>query len=93
MREELLPFVDSTMTLVMFESPHRIDALLRALEASLGSRRVAICRELTKIHQQIYRVRLPDIPTVEQVPRKGEFTIVVEGHRRKASLAESDVVK
>lgn len=93
MREELRPFADSPFTLVLFESPHRLDALMAALADVLGSRRAAICRELTKIHQQIYRVRLPEVPSSEQVPRKGEFTIVVEGIRRKAHRDESDVVK
>lgn len=79
--EVLRPFADSTLTLVLFESPHRIGATFGTLEASLGSRRVAVCRELTKMHEQVWRGRLEFAPAETEVPRKGEFTIVVEGQR------------
>jgi len=78
----LEPFKESPLTLVFFESPFRIDALLQACHASLGERRYAICREMTKLHQQCFRATLPTIPSAGQVPRKGEITLVVEGHRR-----------
>jgi 16S rRNA (cytidine1402-2'-O)-methyltransferase len=82
MRQELMPFADSPYTLVLFESPFRIDKLLEACADALGNRRYAVCRELTKAHQQIFRQRLPIIPNEREVPRKGEFTLVVEGKRR-----------
>ena len=78
---ELAPFADSPITLVLFESPHRLESLLGAAHEALGDRRYAICRELTKMHEQVYRSRLPEIPSEEQVPRKGEITIVIEGRR------------
>jgi len=84
-REVLDPFADSTMTLVLFESPHRYRKLLPAIFDALGSRRYAICRELTKSHQQIWRGRLPDLPTEKDVPDRGEFTIVIEGRRKQKS--------
>lgn len=79
---ELEPFSGSPLTLVLFESPFRADKLLGFAYESLGPRRYAICREMTKAHQQVFRDRLPSIPSERQVPRKGEFTIVVEGMRR-----------
>ena len=82
-REELLPFQDSTMTLVFFESPYRILKLLAVIHEVLGERRYAICREMTKLYQQVYRGLLPLIPSEKEVPLKGEFTLVVEGKRRK----------
>lgn len=82
MKSELDPYADSPMTLVLFESPFRVDALAGALFEALGSRRVAFCRELTKMHQQICRVTLPEVPDEKVMPRKGEFTIVVEGRRK-----------
>ncbi len=88
MKRELAPFVDSTYTLVLFESPLRTDKLLEALSESLGARRYAICREMTKLHQQVYRDRLPSVPESNTVPRKGEFTIVVEGKRRNENEFE-----
>ena len=81
-RDELEPFVDSPYTLVLFESPFRVDALFAVLAESLGARRYAICREMTKMHEQVFRGTMPYLPTEAEVPRKGEFTIVIEGKRR-----------
>ncbi len=83
MLELLSPFADSALTLVLFESPHRVARLLEWGAEALGDRRCAICRELTKAHQQIYRCRLSEPPTESQVPRKGEVTVVIEGLRRR----------
>lgn len=81
-RKELLPFEDSPMTLVLFESPHRIDAFLQVAAEIMPERRYALCRELTKLHQQVWRGTLPNLPKVEEMARRGEFTIVLEGKRR-----------
>lgn len=83
MREELAPFRESPYTLVAFESCHRLEKLLDAAHETLGPRRYALCRELTKLHEQVWRGTLPQAPTVEEVPRRGELTIVFEGLRRK----------
>ncbi len=80
--EALEPFVDSPLTLVLFESQYRIEATLDLCHLVLGKRKYAICRELTKLHQQVYVATLPEIPSIKEVPRKGEFTIVIEGRRR-----------
>jgi 16S rRNA (cytidine1402-2'-O)-methyltransferase len=84
--EVLRPFADSPMTVVLFESPHRVVATLEACHRALGERNYAICRELTKLHQQVWRGRLPETPTETEVVRKGEMTIVVEGHRRNRQV-------
>jgi 16S rRNA (cytidine1402-2'-O)-methyltransferase len=66
-------------TLVFFESPHRLLASLADLQAVLGSRPVAICRELTKLHQEILRGALEEVTHTlsERTALKGEFTLVV----------------
>ena len=81
-RSELEPFRDSALTLVLFDSPFRFETLLKTAFEVFGPRRYAICREMTKLHQQVFRTELPTIPTEAEVPRKGEVTIVVEGMRR-----------
>jgi 16S rRNA (cytidine1402-2'-O)-methyltransferase len=88
MRKELAQYVDSPYTLVLFESPHRFRNLLEVTAEVLGFRRYAICREITKLNQQVFRSTLPIIPNEDEVPGKGEFTIVVEGHRRSPQDAE-----
>lgn len=86
MRALLSPFATSPMTLVLFESPYRLPALVTAAHESLGERRIAICRELTKVHQQVARFRLPNLPSERELPRKGEVTVVIEGVRRGENL-------
>lgn len=81
-RSELRPFMDSPLTLVLFESPFRIEALLKAAGEELGERRYVICREMTKIHEQVFRGAFPYVPTDKELPRKGEVTVVIEGRRR-----------
>lgn len=83
MRAEMEPFGDSPLTLVVFESPHRLEKLLEAASTTLGDRRYAICREMTKSFEQCWRARLPRIPTGDEVTRKGEITVVFEGKRRR----------
>ncbi len=89
-RSELEPFRDSPMTLVLFESPFRFEALLKVAHEVLGNRRYAICREMTKLHQQVFRSELPIIPNEGQVPHKGEVTIVVEGVRRSRLASDGE---
>jgi 16S rRNA (cytidine1402-2'-O)-methyltransferase len=88
MKAELRLFSDSAYTLVVFESPYRLDHLLKAAHEALGERRYAICREMTKAFEQVYRGRLPHIPDEKAVPRKGEFTVVFEGRRKDRADAD-----
>lgn len=85
-RAVLEPFASSSLTLVLFESPFRTEKLLEVLFDTLGARRYALCREMTKAHQQVFRNRLPNKPVANEVPAKGEFTVVIEGKRRKQAL-------
>ncbi len=67
-------------TMVFYEAPHKLAATLTDLAAALGDRRVALVRELTKIHEEIIRTTLVAAAqrfTAEN-PR-GEFVLVVEG--------------
>ncbi|MEP0813539.1 MAG: 16S rRNA (cytidine(1402)-2'-O)-methyltransferase [bacterium] len=64
---------------VLFESPARIDATLRELEAACGPERtVLVGREMTKIHEQIEIFRLSDRDSVS-LPAMGEYSVLVEG--------------
>ena len=65
-------------TLVFFESPHRVSASLQDMLQILGDRRIAVCRELTKIHEEVFRGTLTQAIDHFTEPR-GEFTLVVEG--------------
>jgi 16S rRNA (cytidine1402-2'-O)-methyltransferase len=69
-------------TLVFLETPHRLLASLSDLETELGDRQVAVARELTKLHEQIFRGSLKDARLqFTQNPPRGEFTLVVAGSK------------
>ncbi len=65
-------------TLVVYESPHRVRASLADALAELGDRPVAVCRELTKLHEEIFRGTLSRAIAHVAEPR-GEFTLVIGG--------------
>lgn len=88
-RSVLAPFQDSTLALVVFESPFRFRKTLEVMAGALGERRYAVTRELTKQHQQVFRGVFPHLPTAQEVTDKGEFTIVVEGLRRRQLREEA----
>lgn len=92
MKKELEVFRESPYTLVLFESPFRFKKLIEAAGEVLGNRRYAICREITKRNQQVFRSELPTIPNETDVPAKGEFTIVIEGRRKKLERQKYDII-
>lgn len=67
-------------TLVLFEAPHRITAVLEDIEAVFGDRRVALARELTKKFEEVFRGTVSGaLGHLRAHAPRGEFTIVVEG--------------
>lgn len=67
-------------TLVFYEAPHRIKDTLSFLYEELGNRKVAICRELTKLHEQIVRGLISEvIEHFNTNSPRGEFVVVIEG--------------
>jgi 16S rRNA (cytidine1402-2'-O)-methyltransferase len=71
---------DDPRTLVVFESPLRVQALLRDVLVSLGDRRVALARELTKLHEEVRRGRASEVLTwLGDAGLKGEVVVVIEG--------------
>jgi 16S rRNA (cytidine1402-2'-O)-methyltransferase len=71
--------VGSLRPVVLFESPKRLPALLADLAARDPSRGVAVCRELTKMHEQVLRGPAAEIAGRVATPPKGEVTVVVHG--------------
>jgi 16S rRNA (cytidine1402-2'-O)-methyltransferase len=67
-------------TLVLFESPRRLSACLLDLQEVAGNRRVAVCRELTKRHEEVLRGTVQEVlARLGTAPVRGEVTLVVEG--------------
>jgi len=66
-------------TLIFYEAPHRIMQALEDMQTVLGDRKAVLTRELTKVHEQVLRGRIPDVrKQLEAGSMKGEFTIIVE---------------
>jgi 16S rRNA (cytidine1402-2'-O)-methyltransferase len=73
------------LALVAFEAPHRLRASLRDALAVLGERHVAVCREMTKLHEEHVRGKLTDvIAHFEKHEPRGEFTLVF-AHKEAAA--------
>jgi 16S rRNA (cytidine1402-2'-O)-methyltransferase len=78
-------------TMVFFEAPHRIRGTLAAMVDAFGpDRRAAVCRELTKTHEEVRRGTLPTLVSWAQGEVRGEVTLVVAGAAPSpADLAEA----
>ena len=79
-RRLLEEIADEPSTLVIFEAPHRLVASLADMLAVLGDRRIALCRELTKLHEEVFRGSISQAREHFTKPR-GEFTLIIEGKR------------
>ena len=81
-RQRLLRSIsDEARTIVAFEAPHRVREALTDIEEILGDRRVSVCRELTKVHEEVFRGRMSQAREHFAEPR-GEFSLVIEGKTR-----------
>jgi 16S rRNA (cytidine1402-2'-O)-methyltransferase len=80
-RSRLTALADEPRTMVFFEAPHRTSATLTAMAESFGAERpAAVCRELTKLHEEVRRGPLRELADWAAAGVRGEVTIVVAGH-------------
>ena len=77
-RRLLASMAEEPRTIVAFEAPHRLRQTLTDMLAVWDDRRIAICRELTKAFEEVFRGRISEALEHFVEPR-GEFTLVVEG--------------
>lgn len=90
LHKRLAVLASSPATMLLYESPHRIKKTLAALLETLGNRRIAVVRELTKRHEEAIRGTVSEcIEWFEEHQPLGEFCIVVEG-AGEAEAAEAE---
>lgn len=80
-REHLQSLIGNTHTLIFYEAPHKLLDTLKDMAATFGAdRRISLCREMTKIHEQVFRTTLEEAIRyyTENTP-KGEFVLILEG--------------
>lgn len=80
-REHLNDLKNESRTMVFYEAPHKLLATLEDMAACFGPERpISLCRELTKLHEEVVRTTLGDaITKYAETPPKGEFVLVVAG--------------
>ena len=80
-REHLERLRGETRTMIFYEAPHKLCATLRDLAAAFGGeRRISLCRELTKLHEEVLRLTLDGaVAYYETQPPRGEYVLIVEG--------------
>ncbi len=80
-KEALIRLKNDTHTLIFYEAPHKLKDTLADIYEAFGDRKISLCRELTKIHEEIIRTTLKEAVTLydgDNAPR-GEFVLVIEG--------------
>ena len=91
--EQLLAIAAERRTVVLYESPNRTEATLRDLaNVCGGDRRVAVARELTKLHEEVWRGELDDAVAWAERGLKGEVVIVVAGAPVPEEATDDDIV-
>ena len=81
-------------TMVFYEAPHKLQRTLADMLECWGDRKIALCREITKLHEECFRTTLSEaIAHYEEHPPRGEFVLVIEGCTEvEAPVEEADLL-
>lgn len=81
-------------TMVFYEAPHKLQRTLADMLECWGDRKIALCREITKLHEECFRTTLSEaIAHYEEHPPRGEFVLVIEGCTQvEAPVEEADLL-
>lgn len=92
--ERLAELRDERRTIVLYESPHRIEATIADLIEVMGpQRRVALCRELTKMHEEVRRSTLAEAAAaLSDTPARGEYVVVLDGAADPAPVDDDRII-
>lgn len=79
-KEALSKLSAESETIVLYEAPHRLQKTLGDLYAAFGERKIALCKEITKIHENVNILTLSEaVKFYEENLPKGEFVLIIEG--------------
>ena len=97
-REHLESLIGETRTMIFYEAPHKLLNTLEDMASVFGNDRpISLCRELTKLHEEVVRTTLGEaVAKYTEAPPKGEFVLVVAGapaQERKQFTAEDAVAR
>lgn len=90
--EELKSLKDYKFTIIFYESIHRLKSTLENILDVFGNRRICLCRELSKIHEEYTRGTIEEVISLVDT-MKGEFVLVVEGNKEVVDYSNIDIVE
>lgn len=77
--------INRSETLIFYEAPHRLLKTLEFLYENIGNRKISMCRELTKLYEEIIRLNLEEaVEYYKQNAPRGEYVLVIEGKSKEA---------
>ncbi len=84
-REHLQSLAEEQRTMIFYEAPHKLTATLESMAEVFGKDRpISLCRELTKLHEEVIRTTLAGaLKLYEEIAPKGEFVLVVAGKEKQ----------
>lgn len=86
-RDQLEKLREVKETIILYESPHRIEHTLKDIFEILGDRELVLARELTKVYEEVLRGKVSEIISrIEAKKIKGEITLVISGKSRKQDI-------
>lgn len=93
-KEHLQSLLKEERTMIFYEAPHKLTATLKDLYAAFGDRRITLCREMTKLHEENIYTTLGAAQQlyVDSEP-KGEFVLVVEGAKKETANPEDTLAQ
>ncbi len=88
--EHLSEVKEEKRTMVFYEAPHKLLRTLQDMLDAWGDRRIALCREITKLHEECFRTTLSQaVEHYTEHPPRGEFVLVIEGYRDEPAPVRS----
>ena len=89
-REALAELKDEKRTVIFYEAPHKLKRTLEDLFAAFGDRKISLCRELTKINEEVIRTTLEGaIAYYEEREPRGEYVLIMEGASKEELLSRA----
>ena len=89
--EHLQDIAHESRTMIFYEAPHKLMKTLEDMLNVLGDREISLCREITKLHEQILRTTIKGaVEYFTKTPPKGEFVLVIAGEKKSAEKLGRD---
>ncbi len=89
-RETLEALKTERRTIIFYEAPHKLRATLSDLHKAFGDRKISLCRELTKLNEEVLRMTLSEaVAYYEETQPRGEYVLVLEGASKEEEKANA----